>query len=514
MSDQLNLFLTIETIVLCSITTVLLVVGGVLLLRNFNSSMMRARHRALTLLIFLGSGTQSMVWAVFEAPSLQATYMVQVVDQQYSFPFILSFVMTPFMLKVALLYFKFELSAHLSQKLLEKVQQTEQMKRSRIFDIAEKSNWFVANRWLVFQNWPLICIYLTVSVIYFIPATFLWPKYTVPYLTLFHLSCMFTIVSLVILVMVKLRKKFDEWGIRQEIRLETMIGSVTATEWVIWRFLPRTKTGDVINYLVLWIGLTAFHFSAITYPLIKAELFKRARRRSDSLDHEGYQHEERLHMHLKQYLSDPERFKSFHRHLELEFSLENLLFCNDVWTFQSKVLEYKKDPTQDTKQEILEMALEIYMQYVPDNAPSVLNLSFPVRTKLKTNFTVLRSLLDPELVAKKTLSPSLSSGSETLSGRLIPSDLSMPVPNMQFEPISESKKSESRPPTLSEPLSDFSTVTSMFDQAEEKVMKMMESDSYARFKLKPEYHQSLTQNGMSINQSSETKKLLRDIMLE
>jgi hypothetical protein len=138
-------------------------------------------------------------------------------------------------------------------------------------------------------------------------------------------------------------------------------------------------------------------------------------------------------------------FESFRKFLSAEFSVENLLFWKDIDTFRRKIRD------NQAGEFITSENSRLFAKYIVEDSPFQVNLPEKIVADVKA------------VIDGKAQPPSIS-----------PSDVRLE------EKSNETAKAAPHPPTI-------------FDEAQKSIFKLMESDSFPRYKSSDQYRDFVNQ---------------------
>eukprot|EP00475_Leptophrys_vorax_P037023 TRINITY_DN63326_c0_g3_i1.p1 TRINITY_DN63326_c0_g3~~TRINITY_DN63326_c0_g3_i1.p1 ORF type:complete len:389 (-),score=98.94 TRINITY_DN63326_c0_g3_i1:269-1309(-) len=316
---------------------------------------------------------------------------------------------------------------------------------------------------------------------------------------------------------------------KRELVFNAFCGLLMVAAWMTWTFTSRSDVADVIQAVIFWSLFCSVGINSITYPLWQDEIAHRARRRrgrggsndSSIRDDESlpslpsHHHQTTARKFLKEYLQDDRRFKAFSKHMEWEFSLENLAFCAEVWQYQKLVHMYETQPftaSDSLKKQLIYQAFHIYQEFVLEKAPQCINISHDGRFKILELEPELKQLMkifvEPENSSasktdlvhhkpEKTPATRANRKKEENQAVLIVHDLDntayLGVRSSGQVPSISPRTSFSLTGTLpTEALAISRDILHMFDDVEQQILAMMELDSFSRFKRSAMYQKTET----------------------
>eukprot|EP00475_Leptophrys_vorax_P025327 TRINITY_DN35480_c0_g1_i1.p1 TRINITY_DN35480_c0_g1~~TRINITY_DN35480_c0_g1_i1.p1 ORF type:complete len:474 (+),score=106.83 TRINITY_DN35480_c0_g1_i1:44-1465(+) len=442
-----------------------LVVTGVayLLVENWDSAMLRARDRRVSVFLLI-----AMILLCFELAISPLIWNTGLGDEwnnkRYQTAQILAFSILPYFLKGFVLLIKFEVSICLSQALITRRESTPPM--------LNKGNWFVRNRWIIRSSGPMALLYLLVVLFAILPALVF--TNTSEYRFIMSTYCSLAICGLIWLGY-KLRGKYDEWGIKKELKANAFVGAVNLVVYgVETGFFGGRRTALVAASVVWFLYLCGLVIS-FGIPLFKAHQQKRI------------PHKEEEVVHLREFLLDEENFNAFKSHLERELSLENLAFCHEVQLYRDLVRAYieSHQEDEDIAKELLQTAYRIFTEFVPENAPSALNLSYEVRVNLKDKLPALLDMMFRMGLVTLGRSKAKNRGA-----------LFRPRHAERVVGTPESREFKQVP----------DDILNMFNDADKAIVELMERDSFNRFKVTPDYKK--------LRCGSGTKRIVEHVVLQ
>jgi len=243
----------------------------------------------------------------------------------------------------------------------------------------------------------------------------------------------------------KLRQVVDAFKIKEELKWTAAVAIVVFIPWAVFNNLSsaRTVNNDVFPFstMFLLIGVSVAIGLSTIWPLYRSYALEDG----VALDDQGDL------TTLLGCLNDKGGLSGFKKFLTKEFSVENILFYEEIEEYRTKKRRGSNDPL-----ELIGEAQRIYAKYIINDSPFQVNLP-----------DVIIKDLEDKL---KGLFASAASKDEKVSG-------SVPSPSraLSVELGGQNGVLNKRdPPTL-------------FDHAQENIFKLMNSDSFPRFQRSEEY---------------------------
>jgi hypothetical protein len=451
--------------------TVLLAIGSVLLtisslsisacfvlfVRNWNSPLFKARGRIFSLLLFAGVSSLILIMAcaplVYKLPSFAIEYKL-LTSQVYAFGSV------PYFLKGFILLIKFEVCFHLSKN----ISSSEEPSKA-------PPNWYVCNQWIIRSGYPLFGLWILGVSIMILPAVLIED---IQVLSSYQ-QVIGGIWFLAYLWLFKnLRGRYDEWGIKRELKFSVLATLAMALVYVVFVFLEKKGAFEqMFATILLWFLILFFLINSFLLPVLrdkKADDLRKSRRGADLETEKG----------LRQFLKNEENFKLFQKHMENELSLENLVFCRSIETYDTLVDKYRMNKDKELAKEVIKMASQIFLDFIPEDASTPVNISHIHRKHLQETSKALFEFLifEGQKVERK---PTLT---DRIRGQ---SQCSTSFQVKEVEEVPES-------------------ILHMFEESEDAVMNLMEKDSFIRFKRSPAFKE--------MQEELKTHQIIEDVVLE
>lgn len=434
------------SVTLLGISLVLVTFSVILLIRQWNSPLLVARGRPLLMLAFLGT-----VFMMIEAAgdAILGTELHQLVLSRFIFSQALAFIGVPLIIKSFILLGKFKISSFVSEQIGKELDHVgrltaigilsnHQHSKIRLFS----SEWFLKHRWILFHPAPSCIAYISLAIICLIPGFVYKASRDGIVVNLLLIILQILIASILFR---NFESRHDKWGIRAEGVVVVFVSVLLLANWFVHEVIARLLKLSwhlAIRFTISWAIYVSIMFATMTVPCIKSEILERKVKNAHSMetkksktDWEKNISEEGMscfseNYSLRKFLQNPIYEEAFRKHLEDEFSVENLAFCKSVQQFKNLISKMKSSNDQDEsihfKRDIVVLFKEIYLEYIPEYAPSQVNLPHIIVESLKLMY------------------------SEVANNDNV-------VTSREFEEI--------------------------FDSSEQSVVEMMERDSFARFKL-------------------------------
>jgi hypothetical protein len=461
--------------------------GGYLLFWCWNSPLVVARGRLLTVIVFLGS----TICAVEISGLVLFGTDFQVLWLKYAVPQGISFIALPYFIKAYILVFKYEIS-----KYVGKLISSPSSKRGSITEMLEMrghASWYVRNKWLVESPWPSLVIFLIIAFLVLITPTIASPfaneQNPVPENNAFVGYFLGMIVYCAFLFFKLSNRKDDKWGIRKELKYMTVTSLAMIADWILFAFFLREVAPAVlIMFIVMWLGFVLLLNFSILQPLLEARRQLKSDRvrlseESSAKSNVDYQLPSGP-APLKLYLEDSRCYQAFYKHVQGEFSLENLAFWEMCQRFRKMSREYQMKKSPEVASMLISLTEVIFHDYIAVEGTSAVNLPAKIRGKVTENykdFCIGVGIPENRPVVRTSRGNSFA----TLKNR---------HSRHSSEVATTTTVSVAAVPL--EVKTNFSSdiedrFLNMFEEAQNDILLMMERDSYARFRKTPEYQETI-----------------------
>jgi len=238
----------------------------------------------------------------------------------------------------------------------------------------------------------------------------------------------------------RLRQVVDGFKIKEELGFTGALLSACLIPWVVFNNYEATINNEIFPFstFFLIIGMSIAFCASTVWPLYRSYFAPPAVDENGHVSHDLTT--------LQGVLSDKAGLSSFKKFLTKEFSVENILFYEEIEDYRKK----KKEGGDDL--ELIGEAQRIYAKYIIIDSPFQVNLPDAIvkelESKLKDIFSNAGKL--PEALA----------------------------------PISFNRLPQAEPSALLPAQRETPTI---FDKAQENIFKLMSTDSFPRFFRSEEY---------------------------
>jgi hypothetical protein len=297
------------------------------------------------------------------------------------------------------------------------------------------------------------------------------------------------------------KRKDDNWGLKRELGSMIIISILLAAVWqgivYVLSHDPNAleSTAFFLCVFFKWFLYVLCLKVAILNPLYDAhKLSKMVQEEitigSTMVGTQPNPTAQSKKLTLREYLETTQGYESFYKHMEGELALENLAFYKASIKFRLLVQEFCVSSSDYLQQELLRQADEIFQEFIPPSAPSSVNLSHNARAAVSKAFKEL-----PVLAVSKTQSPPPPSiPSSPRSSKSLPATESHSSAVSSLEsnlanPLLSKGMEEDQIPL--EPSANLPNSLHIFKPAENEILKIMERDSFFRFKTTQEFKESL-----------------------
>jgi len=243
----------------------------------------------------------------------------------------------------------------------------------------------------------------------------------------------------------KLRQVVDGFKVKEELGFTGLLVCLSLVPWVIFNSYATNINNEVFPFssLFLMMGVSISFCASTIWPLYRSYFAPPA------IEEFGQSSKDLTT--LQGVLSDRGGISSFKKFLTKEFSVENILFYEEIEEYRKK----KKEGGEDL--ELIGEAQRIYAKYIIIDSPFQVNLPDNIvkelESKLKDIFSNAGKL--PEALAGSYQPRSMSDASSLL-------------PNQRETPT-------------------------IFDKAQENIFKLMSTDSFPRYFRSEEYQKLCAQ---------------------
>jgi len=238
----------------------------------------------------------------------------------------------------------------------------------------------------------------------------------------------------------KLRQVVDGFKIKEELRLTGIVAICVCIPWIGFNNWAKRINNEVFPFstFFLLVGVSVAFGLSTLWPLYRSYFAPPMIEDRFSRDLDT----------LQGLLSDKEGLASFKQFLTKEFSVENILFYEEIE-------EYRAKKRHQTEIQLLGDAQKIYAKYIITDSPFQVNLSDLITKDLEKQLKDIFSAAGADTGVK----------SESSSKNIIPLQ-----PSAQPNPYMLNRD----PPTI-------------FDKAQENIFKLMNTDSFPRYARSDEY---------------------------
>jgi len=242
----------------------------------------------------------------------------------------------------------------------------------------------------------------------------------------------------------KLRQVVDGFKIKEELALTGFIAIACAIPWIAFNNFAKQINNDVFPFstFFLLLGVAAAFGLSTLWPLFLSYFAPPSMEEGDGGDLTT----------LTGLLNDKEGLTSFKQFLTKEFSVENILFYEEIEEYRTKKRNGQRE------QDLIGESQKIYAKYIITDSPFQVNLPDNITKDLEKQ---LKDIFSAAGQGESTETP-LS----TPSKRSVISTPTTPNPN----PYNLNRD----PPTI-------------FDKAQENIFKLMNTDSFPRYARTNEY---------------------------
>jgi hypothetical protein len=436
-----------------AITVLFIAFSWHLVIKYWNSSLLKARDRKISVLLLIG-----MSVLLLESAAQPFTRNSSFYETAFKFAnaqFVVVGVL-PYLLKGFILMVKFEVSYYMSITIgLDKtLHQTSD---------PEPRNWFVRNQWLIKSSFPMLGIWVLCSLFLLIPPGL---SNDLDSLTKYQLLIALLNIIAYLWLFKKLRGKYDAWGIKQEFKVNGIIGFVLMLVYLAYYLSPQTEVYELAAGIVLWMLFNCIVLNSFVYPLLQNQKLESSLQRQQMMLGSSKS--------LKEFLMVEENYISFRNHMAKELALENVIFCREVAKYEKIVDEYLQSKEKQTAKAIVNMAHQIYITYIPEDSPCTVNISHVHRIHLQESFESLLELLeDLESGAKRGV-----------------------LPKKSYRSLVEVRDDIEEVPEA---------ILTMFKESELEILTLMETSSFPRFKRTPAFKK--------LKAEMNTQQLVEAVML-
>jgi len=242
-----------------------------------------------------------------------------------------------------------------------------------------------------------------------------------------------------------LRQVVEGFRIKEEMKFTGILALVVFIPWVMFNAIFDTINDSVFPFstLAMWIGVSLAFIVSTLVPLF----------RSLSPPDIGLENLPSDLGTLEGLLTDKKGVASFKKFLTKEFSVENILFYEEIEEFR------KKQATRMDQLELVGEAQRIYAKYIIIDSPFQVNLPDPIVRELESK---LKDMFSGTKMAE--FSPESGGGGDR--GGHEPSHVRTSSEQLLLH--------QKDTPTI-------------FDKAQENIFKLMSTDSFPRYQRSDEY---------------------------
>jgi hypothetical protein len=262
-----------------------------------------------------------------------------------------------------------------------------------------------------------------------------------------------------------LRQVVDGFKIKAELKFTSLVGVAAVIPWFVFNNLLKDTNTKVFPFSTLFLIMAAVgaYCASTLWPLYRS-IFQ-----TSVL--EDLEVPANIST-LRGLLSTPQGFESFKRFLTKEFSVENILFYQEVAEFRKLKKDLAEDPDADLK--LLGKAQGVYAKYIIIDAPFQVNLPDVIVRRLeialKNEFAQAGKKKEQKEAAAVTITAEPGSDAEAMA------------------------KEQAECPTI-------------FDAAQTNIFNLMNTDSFPRYSRTEEYKQFVKE----LSAKSKTKEALKEM---
>jgi uncharacterized membrane protein len=233
MTDEGEIIPLVIGLVLVNLSIFAILACFTLLARHWNSPIIKARGRNL---VFAGVSSLILIMActplVYKLPSYAIEY--KLLTSQ-----VLAFGSVPYFLKGFVLLVKFEVCFHLS-KSISSSQEPSQI----------QANWYVCNQWII-RGYLLFALWILGVSITTLPAILIED---INVLSLYQMVIGGISVLLYLWLFKNLRGKYDEWGIKKELKINVLASLAMVIMYLFFAFFLAQQGGlaGFVSVILFW----------------------------------------------------------------------------------------------------------------------------------------------------------------------------------------------------------------------------------------------------------------------
>eukprot|EP00475_Leptophrys_vorax_P002217 TRINITY_DN11257_c0_g2_i2.p1 TRINITY_DN11257_c0_g2~~TRINITY_DN11257_c0_g2_i2.p1 ORF type:complete len:507 (+),score=108.96 TRINITY_DN11257_c0_g2_i2:238-1758(+) len=433
MSDTAEMAWQVPILVLTVLTSLLSISYGILLFRNWNSENVRVRGRCLSTFMWFGFSTMFAFTSQMGLTHYDLSNGSTKLTFLFFVPFALSFIAGPYVVKSLVLVVKFQLASEVRKKqdlisaikdvkLRTPKQQSSSARKSVFQFLSKPDEWFGNRRFVTSEKFQVIFMMCWNCICMITPlSSFNSDITTVANLALSGLSCV-----LLFAFGFLMKDSSDFWGIKKEISyfgVSILIAiAVFSFNLVSGSFITDKNSKRLAECLTTYFTLFVVHIPAISLPLFKAEqetrkalkqmahqkitasrksfsdssagkrglLLTPVPRTSSTITDSGFF--KLNNSGLLKLLNVPEFQELFEKHLQAEFSLENLVFLRRSQNFFDAMSEFESpERTSANLISFMEEMNSIRDLFLFPGAPYCVNLPGKIR---RDTFSEIESLRD------------------------------------------------------------------------------------------------------------------------
>jgi len=261
-----------------------------------------------------------------------------------------------------------------------------------------------------------------------------------------------------------LRQVVDGFKIKTELKITSIIGILAVIPWVVFNNLLTNLNENTFPFSTLFLiiaAVTAYCTSTL-WPLYSS-IFQSAA--LNDLDVPANVST------LRGLLQTAQGFEAFKAFLSKEFSVENILFYQEVVDFRKMKQELKDDPDSDLK--LLQRAQAIYAKFIIIDAPFQVNLPDLIVRKLEIGLKNEFAQAGKKREQKESTAVTITADAGSDAAAMQEEQLACPT---------------------------------IFDAAQTNIFNLMNTDSFPRYARTEEYKAFVK----DINQKSKTKDILKE----
>jgi len=252
-----------------------------------------------------------------------------------------------------------------------------------------------------------------------------------------------------------LRSVVDNFRIKEELRSTGVIGIIAVIIYGIFNVGAKTTNNHVFPFSTLGLLVAVIYafFASTIGPLW------RTYHQPPNLKVDDNAVDVKALESLSALILNDAGFESFRKFLSAEFSVENLLFWKDIDTFRKKIRENQAGEFINAENS------RLFAKYIVEDSPFQVNLPERIVADVKS------------VIDGKTQPPAIG-----------PNDI-----KLEEKTNADFAKTSPSPPTI-------------FDEAQKSIFKLMESDSFPRYKSSDQYRDFVN----TISAKQKEKAILKE----